>query len=146
VRCYGRDLCTHRSLFSDAVKNQLNNYIKCESLPFLLKEHHPLLSSIIQHSEHIEYTNTNIANIFSPYKLYSETPQYISRAHRKWQSRAHHKCQWSSSSEWLRREDKCLCRHLRTCVTPYTTISNAHRYSSCSNTSRSTDTSPVSAS
>jgi hypothetical protein len=110
----------------------------CLEKRFLLKEHHPLLYSIIQHSEHIRYTNTNIANIFSPYQIYNETPQHISCAHRKWQ--------WSSSSEWLRREDKCRCRRPRTCVTPYTTISSAHRYSSCSDTSRSTDTRPVSAS
>jgi hypothetical protein len=34
VRCNGGHLCTHRSLFCDAIKNQLNNHNKCWSLTF----------------------------------------------------------------------------------------------------------------
>jgi hypothetical protein len=34
VRCNKRHLCIHRSLFSNAIKNQLNNHNKCRSLSF----------------------------------------------------------------------------------------------------------------
>jgi hypothetical protein len=34
VRCNGGYLCTHRSLFSDAINNQLSNHSKHRNLPF----------------------------------------------------------------------------------------------------------------
>lgn len=65
---------------------------------FLLKGHHHLLSSVIQHSEHVEYANTDIAK----HTLSIPIIQQDAIIHLSCTSQM----AMVSNSEWLRREDK----------------------------------------